>query len=91
MGKVFTGHGKSFVKEEVTKSKGIQKIFDIQKTGYAKLGGKMLDSLSAGLFTQLYDKASDDIKEKLNKMNEKRLYVVIVKMWHKFGNQVKIS
>ncbi|MBT4208417.1 hypothetical protein HOE22_08750, partial [Candidatus Woesearchaeota archaeon] len=91
LGKVFTGHGKSFVKEEVTKSKGIQKIFDIQKTGYAKLGGKMLDSLSAGLFTQLYDKASDDIKEKLNKMNEKRLYVVIGKMWHKFGNQVKIS
>ena len=91
LGKVFTGHGKSFVKEEVTKSKGVQKIFDIQKTGYAKLGGKMLDSLSAGLFTQLYDKASDDIKEKMNKMNEKRLYVVIGKMWHKFGNQVKIS
>ena len=91
LGKVFTGHGKSFVKEEVTKSKGVQKIFDIQKTGYAKLGGKMLDSLSAGLFTQLYDKASDDIKEKMNKMNEKRLYVVIGKMWHKFGNQVRIS
>jgi hypothetical protein len=77
--------------EEVTKGKGVQKIFDIHKNGYGKLGGRMLDSLSAGLFVQLYDKAPDNIKEKMNKMNEKRLYIVIGKMWDKFGKGVKLS
>jgi len=76
--------------EEVTKGRGVQKIFDIHKNGYGKLGGKMLDSLSAGLFVQLYDKAPDNIKEKMNGMNEKRLYVVIGKMWEKFGSGVTL-
>ena len=77
--------------EEVTKGKGVEKIFDIHKNGYGKLGGRILDSLSAGLFVQLYDKAPDNIKEKMNKMNEKRLYIVIGKMWDKFGKGVKLS
>ena len=77
--------------EEVTKGKGVQKIFDIHKNCYGKLGGRILDSLSAGLFVQLYDKAPDNIKEKMNKMNEKRLYIVIGKMWDKFGKGVKLS
>ena len=51
----------------------------------------MLDSLSAGLFVQLYDKAPDNIKEKMNKMNEKRLYIVIGKMWDKFGKNVRLK
>jgi len=79
------------VNEEIAKGKGVQKIFDIQKNGYGKLGGRMLDSLSAGLFTQLYDRAPDNIKEKMNKMNEKRLYIIIGKMWKKFGKNVKLS
>ena len=69
---------------------GVQKIFDIQKNGFGKLGGRMVDQLSAGLFTQLYDKAPDNIKEKMNKMNEKRLYIVIGKMWDKFGKNVSL-
>jgi len=84
-------NGKMSMVEEVTKGKGVQKIFDIHKNGYGKLGGRMLDSLSAGLFVQLYDKAPDNIKEKMNKMNEKRLYIVIGKMWDKFGKGVKLS
>ena len=82
---------KESVNEEVTKGKGVQKIFDIHKNGYGKLGGRMVDSLSAGLFVQLYDKAPDNIKEKMNKMNEKRLYIVIGKMWDKFGKNVRLS
>ena len=78
------------VNEEIAKGKGVQKIFDIQKNGYGKLGGRTLDSLSAGLFTQLYDKASDPIKEKMNKLNEKRLYIVIGNMWKKFGKNVSL-
>jgi len=80
----------ALTQEEVTKSKGVEKIFDIQKNGYGKLGGRTLDSLSAGLFTQLYDKASDPIKEKMNKLNEKRLYIVIGNMWKKFGKNVSL-
>jgi hypothetical protein len=76
--------------EEVTKGRGVQKIFDIHKNGYGKLGGRMLDSLSAGLFVQLYDKAPDNIKEKMNGLNEKKLYVVIGKMWDKFGSGVSL-
>ena len=79
------------VNEEIAKGKGVQKIFDIQKSGYGKLGGRMVDQLSAGLFTQLYDKAPDNIKEKMNKMNEKRLYIVIGKMWDKFGKNVRLK
>ena len=78
------------VNEEIAKGKGVQKIFDIQKNGYGKLGGRTLDSLSAGLFTQLYDKASDPIKEKMNKLNEKKLYIVIGNMWKKFGKNVSL-
>jgi len=75
----------------IAKGKGVQKIFDIHKNGYGKLGGRMVDALSAGLFVQLYDKAPDNIKEKMNKMNEKRLYIVIGKMWDKFGKNVRLS
>ena len=75
----------------IAKGKGVQKIFNIHKDGYGKLGGRMLDSLSAGLFVQLYDKAPDNIKEKMNKMNEKRLYIVIGKMWDKFGKNVRLK
>ena len=35
----------ALTQEEVTKSKGVEKIFDIQKNGYGKLGGRTLDSL----------------------------------------------
>ena len=62
----------------------------LSKQDYGKLGGRMVDQLSAGLFTQLYDKAPDNIKEKMNKMNEKRLYIVIGKMWDKFGKSVTL-
>jgi len=82
---------KSNLTESIAKGKGVQKIFDIQKNGYGKLGGRMVDQLSAGLFTQLYDKAPDNIKEKMNKMNEKRLYIVIGKMWDKFGKNVRLK
>jgi len=39
----------------------------------------------------VYDKASDKNKEKINKMNEKQLYVFMTKLWSKFGKQVKLS
>ena len=48
-------------------SKGVEKLFKIADGGFGKVGGQTVDSMSANLFKQIYDKASDDIKLKLNK------------------------
>ena len=72
-------------------SKGVEKLFKIADGGFGKVGGQTVDSMSANLFKQIYDKASDDIKLKLNKKNEKQLVMIISKMWDKFGKNVKIG
>ena len=72
-------------------SKSVEKIFKIADSGYGKMAGTMVDSMSANLFKQVYDKANDDIKKKLNKMNEKQLINVLHKMWNKFGKNVKFK
>ena len=72
-------------------SKGVEKLFKIADSGFGKVGGQTVDSMSANLFKQIYDKASDDIKLKLNKKNEKQLVMIISKMWNKFGKNVSIG
>jgi len=72
-------------------SKGVQKLMKIADEGYGKVGGTTVDSMSASLFKQLYDRANDDIKEKLNKKNERQLVMIIGRMWKKFGKNVKIG
>ena len=72
-------------------SKGVEKLLKIADEGYGKVGGTTVDSMSANLFKQLYDKANDDIKQKLNKKNEKQLVMIIGRMWKKFGKNVKIG
>ena len=79
------------VKEAVEMSKGVQKLMKIADEGYGKVGGTTVDSMSASLFKQLYDRANDDIKEKLNKKNERQLVMIIGRMWKKFGKNVKIG
>jgi len=72
-------------------SKGVEKLFKIADSGFGKVGGQTVDSMSANLFKQIYDKASDDIKLKINKKNEKQLVMIISKMWNKFGKNVSIG
>jgi hypothetical protein len=72
-------------------SKGVEKLFKIADGGFGKVGGQTVDSMSANLFKQIYDKASDEIKLKLNKKNEKQLVMIISKMWDKFGKNVSIG
>ena len=43
-------------------SKGVEKLFKIADTGFGKVGGQTVDSMSANLFKQIYNKANDDIK-----------------------------
>ena len=76
--------------EAIQPSKAITKVLDMADGGYGKLGGKLVDGLSANLFKTVYNKANDTNKEKMNKMNEKQLYVFLTKLWSKFGRQVKI-
>jgi len=78
--------------ESVNEGKGVEKVLKMANDqSFGKLGGRTVDALSAGLFKGVYDKASDKNKEKINKMNEKQLYVFMTKLWSKFGNQVRIS
>ena len=72
-------------------SKGVEKLFKIADSGYGKVGGTTVDGMSANLFKQIYNKANDDIKQKLNKKNEKQLVRIIGGMWQKFGKNVKIG
>ena len=80
------------LKESVNEGKGVEKVLKMANDqSFGKLGGRTVDALSAGLFKGVYDKASDKNKEKINKMNEKQLYVFMTKLWSKFGNQVRIG
>ena len=80
------------MKESVNEGKGVEKVLKMANDhSFGKLGGRTVDALSAGLFKGVYDKASDKNKEKINKMNEKQLYVFMTKLWSKFGNQVRIG
>ena len=79
------------VNETVEMGKGVKKLMKIADEGYGKVGGTTVDSMSANLFKQLYDKANDDIKQKLNKKNEKQLVMIIGRMWKKFGKNVTIG
>ena len=72
-------------------SKGVEKLFKIADTGFGKVGGQTVDSMSANLFKQIYNKANDDIKKKLNTKSEKQLIMILAKMWDKFGKNVKIG
>ena len=72
-------------------SKGVEKLFKIADTGFGKVGGQTVDSMSANLFKQIYNKANDDIKKKLNTKNEKQLIRILAGMWDKFGKNVKIG
>ena len=72
------------------KEGGVEKVLAMADGGYGKLGGKIVDGMSANLFKAVYNKANDKTKEKINKMNEKQLYVFMTKLWNKFGKQVSL-
>ena len=79
------------VNEEIEMSKGVKKLMKIADTGFAKVGGVTVDGMSANLFKQIYNKANDDIKQKLNTKNEKQLVRILGGMWQKFGKNVTIG
>ena len=80
------------VKEgKLTEGKGVDKVLDMaNNNSFGKLGGKTVDAMSANLFKQVYEKSGDTAKAKIDKMNEKQIYGLMIKIWNKFGKQVKL-
>ena len=79
--------GEGFVNE----GKGVEKIMKMANDkSFGKLAGRTVDGMTAQLFKQVYDKAPQNAKDKINKMNEKQLYVFMGKLWSKFGRQVSL-
>jgi len=78
--------------ESVNEGKGVEKVLKMANDqSFGKLGGRTVDALSAGLFKGVYEKAPQNAKDKINKMNEKQLYVFMTKLWSKFGKQVRLG
>jgi hypothetical protein len=76
---------------KLTEGKGVDKVLSMaNNNSFGKLGGKTVDAMSANLFKTVYDKLTGSNKEKIDKMNEKQLYVFMTKLWTKFGKQVRI-
>ena len=73
---------KKKMKEEVEPIGGMAKIAKIVKDKqHAKVGGQTVDMQSANLLMKLYNAVKDKDKEKMNKMSEKKLIVVLAKLW----------
>ena len=73
---------KKKMKEEVEPIGGMAKIAKILKEKqHAKVGGQTVDMQSANLLMKLYNAVKDKDKEKMNKMSEKKLIVVLGKLW----------
>ena len=91
LGKVYTGHGKSFVKEEVEPKGNMAKIAKVVKDKqHTKLGGVLIDGQSANLLMKLFNAVSDKDKEKMNKLNAKMLTTVIKKLWSRINLKLPI-
>ena len=70
------------ITEEVKPTGGMAKIAKIVKDKqHAKVGGQTVDMQSANLLMKLYNAVKDKDKEKMNKMNEKKLIMVLNKLW----------
>ena len=77
-----TGFTEGKLNEEVEPIGGMAKIAKIVKDKqHAKVGGQTVDMQSANLLMKLYNAVKDKDKEKMNKMSEKKLIMVLGKLW----------
>ena len=76
----------------IDEGKGVEKIMKMANDqSFGKLAGRTVDGMTANLFKQVYDKAPQNAKDKIDKMNEKQLYIFMGKLWSKFGRQVRLT
>jgi len=92
----YTLTGKDDIKTEIDdatikEGKGVDKVLDMaNNNSFGKLAGKTVDAMSANLFKQVYEKSGSTAKAKIDKMSEKQIYGLMIKIWNKFGKQVKL-
>ena len=79
------------LKEEIEPKGGMAKIAAIVKNKqHGKVGGKTVDMQSANLLMKLYNAVKDKDKEKMNKMNEKKLVMVLHKLWSRINLKLPV-
>ena len=77
---------------DLKEAKGVEKIMQMANDkSFGKLAGRTVDGMTANLFKKVYDKAPQNAKDKIDKMNEKQLYIFMGKLWSKFGRQVRLT
>jgi hypothetical protein len=77
--------------EDIEPTGGMAKIAAIVKNKqHGKVGGKTVDMQSANLLMKLYNAVKDKDKEKMNKMNEKKLIVVLHKLWSRVNLKLPV-
>ena len=78
--------------ESVNEGKGVDKIMKMADDySYGKIAGKTVDVMTAKLFQAAYNKAPQKAKDKVDKMNEKQLYIFMMNLWKRFGKQVRLG
>jgi hypothetical protein len=83
--------GKSRIRK-VNEGKGVDKIMKMADDySYGKIAGKTVDAMTAKLFQAVYKKASQKARDRVDKMNEKQLYIFMMNLWKKFGKQLTLS
>jgi hypothetical protein len=83
--------GKSRIRK-VNEGKGVDKIMKMADDySYGKIAGKTVDVMTAKLFQAVYKKASQKARDRVDKMNEKQLYIFMMNLWKKFGKQLRLS
>jgi len=88
LGKIFKKNTglKTGLKESVNEGKGVDKIMKMADDySYGKIAGKTVDVMTAKLFQAVYKKASQKARDRVDKMNEKQLYIFMMNLWKKFG------
>ena len=83
---------KKMKKSKVNEGKGVDKIMKMADDySYGKIAGKTVDVMTAKLFQAVYKKASQKARDRVDKMNEKQLYIFMMNLWKKFGKQLTLS
>ena len=78
--------------ESVNEGKGVDKIMKMADDySYGKIAGKTVDVMTAKLFQAVYKKASQKARDRVDKMNEKQLYIFMMNLWKRFGKQVRLG
>ena len=79
------------IKEEVEPKGAMIKFANIVKNKqHGKVGGKTVDMQSANLLMKLFNAVKDADKEKMNKMNEKKLVMVLHKLWSRINLKLPV-